>query len=118
MEISYRNYTNGSAPFLRGYQPGDVLIAGWAGTVAIDESLDVFAVAERLFVRHNRDDRPDGQLCPSMSVGDVVVIGETALTVESCGFSICSVDAGDVVTDLPWTRWIHTDQAAVVRSAR
>src|SRR4051812_30358340 len=50
MEISCRNYTNGSAPFLRGYQPGDVLIAGWAGTVSLDESLDVFAAAERVFV--------------------------------------------------------------------
>ena len=34
--------------------------------------------AERFFVRHHRDDWPDGQLCPSMSTGDVVVIGETA----------------------------------------
>ncbi len=74
--MSYRNFTNGSAPFLRGDQPGDVLIAGWAGTVILDESLDVFAAAERVFVSHNRDDRPDGQLCPSMSVGDVLVIGE------------------------------------------
>lgn len=118
MEISYRNYTNGSAPFLCGYQPGDVLIAGWAGTVVLDESLDVFAAAELVFVRHNRDDRPDGQLCPSMSTGDVVVIGETALTVELVGFTICAVDAGDVVTGVSWCQWIHTDQAAVVRSAR
>ena len=117
MEISYRNYTNGSAPFLRGYQPGDVLIAGWAGTVVLDESLDVFAAAERIFVRHNRDDRPDGQLCPSMSVGDVVVIGETALTVESIGFTICTVDATDIVSDVSWCQWIHTDQAAAVRTA-
>ena len=117
MEISYRNYTNGSAPFLRGYQPGDVLIAGWAGTVILDESLDVFAAAERVFVRHNRDDRPDGQLCPSLSVGDVVVLGETALTVESMGFSICTVDAADIVSDLSWRQWIHTDQALAVRAA-
>ena len=118
MEISYRNYTNGSAPFLRGYQPGDVLVAGWAGTVTLDKSLDVFAAAERVFVRHNRDDRPDGQLCPSMSTGDVVVIGETALTVESVGFSICTVNAADIVTDVSWRQWIHTDQAHTVRASR
>ena len=111
MEISYRNYTNGSHPFMRGYAPGDVLIAGWAGTVTLDESLDVFAAAERVFLRHNRDDRPDGQLCPSMSVGDVVVIGETALTVESCGFSICSVAVSDVITDRTWRQWIASADA-------
>jgi len=36
MEISYRNYTNASAGFRRGYELGDVLIAGWAGTVTLD----------------------------------------------------------------------------------
>ena len=91
--------------------PGDVLIAGWVGTVTLDESLDVFAAAERVWVRHNRDDRPDGQLCPSMSVGDVVVIGETALTVESCGFSVCSVDASDVIADRTWRQWIASADA-------
>jgi hypothetical protein len=116
MEISYRNYTNGAAPFMRGYQPGDVLIAGWAGTESLDESLDVFAVAERIWIRHNRDDRPDGQLCPSLSVGDVVVIGETALTVESAGFSICAIDAADVVEDLSWREWIRTADADAARA--
>jgi hypothetical protein len=33
-------------------------------------------LAEDVFARHNRDDRPDGQLCPSMSIGDVVMFGE------------------------------------------
>ena len=111
MEISYRNYTNGSRPFMRGYEPGDVLIAGWAGTVTLDESLDVFAAAERVWVRHNRDDRPDGQLCPSMSVGDVVVLGETALTVEACGFSICTVEGADVISDRTWRQWIASPDA-------
>ena len=118
MEIGYRNFTNGSAPFLRGYEPGDVLIAGWVGTITLDESLDVFAAAERVFAKHNRDDRPDGQLCPSMSVGDVVVLGETALTVQRCGFSICVVDAADVVTHRPWREWIHTDDALTARAGR
>ena len=86
--------------------------------MVLDESLDVFAAAERVFIRHNRDDRPDGQLCPSMSTGDVVVIGEIALTVESVGFTICTVDATDIVTDVSWRHSIHTDQAAAMRSAR
>jgi hypothetical protein len=45
------------------------------------------AIAERLFARHNRDHRPDGQLCPSMSVGDVIVIGE---------------DPDDLIVARPW----------------
>jgi hypothetical protein len=75
----------------------------------------VFA-AERVFVRHNRDDRLDGLPCPSMSTGDVVVIGETDLTIESVGFSACEVDPADVVTDLSWRRWITTDQARAARA--
>src|SRR3954454_20367508 len=96
MEISYRNFTNGSAPFLSGYEPGDVLIAGWVGATPLDEPLDVFAAAEEVFARHNRDDRPDGQLCPSMSVGDVVVFGEEAMSVADIGFARVDVDPSDL----------------------
>lgn len=117
MEIGYRNYTNGSHPFMRGYEPGDVLVEGWAGTLVLDESLDVYAAAERVFVRHNRDDRPDGQLCPSMSVGDVVVIGEVALTVKSFGFAFCAVDVDDIVTT-PWRTWITTPEALAAAERR
>ena len=117
-DISYRNYTNGSALFMRGYEPGDRLIAGWTGTVTVDGPPDAFAIAERIWLRHNRDDRPDGQLCPSMSVGDVVVIAETALTVESCGFSIVTVDPADVVDTIAWRDWIDTADAIAARSGQ
>lgn len=108
MEISYRNYTNASTRY-GGYEPGEVLIAGWAGTITVDESLDVFAAAERIWVLHNSDDRPDDQLCPALSVGDVVVLGETTLTVEPAGWSICTIDAADVRTDQTWRQWIASD---------
>ncbi len=87
-EVNYTNYTNVSRPFMRGYEPGDTLIKGWSGTLDVDNgsTVNIHQLAEDVFMRHNRDDRPDGQLCPSMSVGDVVVIGETALTVETWGF--------------------------------
>jgi len=104
--LAYSNYTNVSHPFLRGYEPGDTLVAGWTGTIAAD-TLDVHQLAERLFERHNRDDRPDGQICPSMSVGDVVVIGEVALTVQSIGFAICTVHPDDVVSDMTWTQYVE-----------
>jgi hypothetical protein len=47
----------------------------------------------------------------------VASISETALTVESFGISICVVNAVDVVTDRSWRRWIHPDEALVVRAA-
>lgn len=116
MEINYRNYTNGSAWMRRGYRPGDVLIAGWADQLEVADPTDAAAIAEHLFMRHNRDDRPDGQMCPSMSVGDVVVIGEIALTVEAVGFSDCSVDPDDIVTGIGWVEWIDTANALAIRA--
>lgn len=44
-----------------------------------------------------------------MSVGDVVVIGETALTVEGVGFSICSLDPADVVESLTWRQYLDAN---------
>ncbi len=105
-EVTYTNYTNGSTSFRRGYEPGDRLIEGWSGSITVDPTDDAYAIAERLFVRHNRDDRPDGQLCPSMSIGDVVVFAETALTVEDVGFRAVGIDRSDIVTDLTWREWV------------
>ncbi len=117
--ITYRNYTNASHPFLRGYRHGDVLIAGWAGTLDVENPsmISVAKLAERLYIRHNGDDRPDGQSCPSMSVGDVVVISETAVSVEGLGFTVCTIDAADIVADLTWLEWITTPQAAAIGEA-
>ena len=44
-----------------------------------------------------------------------VVIGETALTVERFGFSICTVDATDVISDRSWRQWIATVDVAPTR---
>jgi hypothetical protein len=56
-------------------------------------------------VIHNRDDRPDGAMCPSMSVGDVTVIGEIALTVEDIGFRACTIDRADIDTEHTYRQW-------------
>lgn len=117
--IAYRNYTNGAAVFGRGYEPGDTLIAGWAGTIdaeQLDSEAAVRAIAERIFERHNADDRPDGRLCPSMSVGDVIAFGEIAVTVERCGFSRCQIDPADVIADRTWRDWIAAPIATTSNS--
>ena len=105
--ITYTNYTNVSSTYRAGYRPGDCLIEGWSGTMPIDAAtvVDPAAIAELIFERHNRDDRPDGQLCPSMSVGDVTVIGEVVLTIEPVGFRECVLDATDIDRTRTWTQW-------------
>jgi hypothetical protein len=99
--LTYTNYTNLDAGFWRPYEKGDRLVKGWEGDVAWQPSS--IAMLEVLFARHNRDDRPDGQLCPSMSIGDVVVIGEVAHSVDNVGFVAVTVDPADLITDRTWT---------------
>lgn len=56
---------------LGGYMPGDRLVQTYRGAIDAPDPLDA---AWAVVVRHNRDDRPDGRLGPSFSVGDVVAI--------------------------------------------
>lgn len=99
--VRYTNYTNIDASFCRPYEPGDRLVKGWTGDV--DWNPSSIVMLEILFAKHNRDDRPDGRLCPSMSIGDVVIIGEVAHSVDSVGFVAVSVDPADLITDRTWT---------------
>lgn len=57
------------------YCDGDSLVLAFAGTT---EAETISEARERVFSIHNHDDRPDGQVAPSMSVGDVVVLGVDA----------------------------------------
>jgi hypothetical protein len=98
--MQYTNYTNLDAGFWRPYEPGDRLVKGFTGDIEFPRGV---AALEAIFVRHNRDDRPDGQLCPSMSVGDVIVLGETAWSVANVGFTPVTVDPADAITDRTWT---------------
>ncbi len=108
--MRYKNYTNVNREVwgLRGYQPGDQLTRGHEGDIdGYATSFDELRVlAERVFEKHNRDDRPDGQVCPSMSVGDVVVFGEVAMTVMPIGFAAVNLDPADVL-DVTWRDHVH-----------
>lgn len=97
--MRYINYTNLDAGFCRTYEPGDRLVKGWTGEVATPS----VAALDDIFARHNRDDRPDGRLCPSMSVGDVIILGDTAWSVASFGFKPVTVDPADLIADRTWT---------------
>jgi hypothetical protein len=103
---TYTNYSNLDAGFLRVYEAGDRLVRGWVGQI---EGGLPEAVLERIFARHNQDDRPDGQLCPSMSVGDVVVFGWcrsarswSGWSVAPFGFAPVTLMAADLIHDRTW----------------
>lgn len=110
--ISYTNYTNLDSHYDRPYEPGDRLVRGWTGEIdvyasPIDPSKSTMNAAELLFNRHNRDDRPDGQMCPSMSVGDVIVFGEVAVSVDRMGFVFVKLNADDLITDRTWSEAVR-----------
>lgn len=96
--IDYRILHNLDCHFSRPYQPGDRLADGYAGRVSAD---DLSAVCEEVFATHNRDDRPDGKSAPSMSVGDVVIVGETAFSVDRFGFTSVTINTEDLL-NTPW----------------
>lgn len=106
--MRYTNYTNLDSRFCRTYEQGDRLVKGWEGEVDRAEGEVLTTTLERLFMKHNRDDRPDGQLCPSMSIGDVVLLhadsGDKwqAWSVDDCGFVQVLVDPADLITDRTW----------------
>ena len=100
-QISYSLYTNVDGGFMKPYQRGERLADGYSGKIeAADET---WVTLERIFVRHNMDDRPDGQTNPSLSVGDVVVLGNgEAWSVNDAGFVQVEVDPADFL-NMAWT---------------
>ena len=107
----YECWTNVDARFSRSYERGDRLVRGWCDVVASTDPVPRLEVlAEEVFARHNRDDRPDGQLCPSMSIGDVVMFGEVAMSVDDIGFARVDVDLGDLIVDRSWRQVIDQDR--------
>lgn len=70
--IIYDIFHNIDARWMRAYEPTDRLIEGWSGRFDNRDIDDVNSACDVIFAMHNRDDRPDGQLAPSLSVGDVV----------------------------------------------
>jgi hypothetical protein len=113
-QLGYVTYTNVDGGFVRPYEHGDRLVRGYPGEIDVDPA-DLAAAAEAVFVRHNRDDRPDGLTAPSLSVGDVVVFGEVALSVAGVGFVRVALDPDDLITDRSW-REVLAEPAAPVAS--
>lgn len=103
--IGYTNYTNIDGDWRNGYKRGDRLVRGYSGEISPSAAAilnPIASVLELIFSLHNRDDRPDGRLCPSMSIGDVIILGETAFTVTRDGFETVDLDLRDLITDRTW----------------
>lgn len=86
-----------------GYNPRtSTLVLTYSGDVAIVDS-DPTHACQQVFERHNRDDRPDGKLGPSLSTGDIVhLVGVGYFEVCSIGFK--RIDAPDeIVNDRTWS---------------
>jgi hypothetical protein len=67
------------------------------GAAGIGEAL------EEILARHNRDDRPDAHLGPSVSVGDVVLIdGETPFGCAPVGWEAVALAPGTVERRRTW----------------
>lgn len=75
----------------RDFRAGDVLSKGFAGEIDLPEEA-ALAPWEPIFARHNRDDRPDGRMFRSLSVGDVVIAGEMAMACCAIGWEPLSAD--------------------------
>lgn len=98
---------------LGGYRDGDRLVQTYVGQI---EATDPLAAAWAVVERHNRDDRPDGQLGPSFSPGDIVEVsageGQAPRAWAGTGIELEEVDApGNVETERSWTECARELQA-------
>jgi len=85
--------------------------ARWLDPTVYDITVDGDPL-EPIFARHNRDDRPDGRLAPSLSVDDVVAVDGRFWRVEPIGFD--ETDEPDAVDAPTWTdAWKLTENPTV-----
>jgi hypothetical protein len=73
--------------FIDGYHAADKMLMSWEGEVHPNlRSLSVHAILESVFMAFNADDRPNGKIAHSLSMGDVVVLDGAAYKVSMVGF--------------------------------
>ena len=78
-----------------GYEVGDPLASGWSDEIDHVETVNDHLL-EQLWVRHNRDERPDNRTAPSLSMGDVLIVDGNAYTICAVGFRPVVVSEHDV----------------------
>jgi hypothetical protein len=86
--LKYQIWSNTSRRperFLSGYQVGDTMKMSWEGD--LHGLVSTPELLEHLFEMFNRDERPNGQIAHSLSIGDVVVLDGVAFAVVAIGFA-------------------------------
>jgi YodL-like len=93
-----------------GFNTGDELTLAYAGTIEVRDNVLCSSLKDQLFEMFNVDElRPADYRGPSMSVGDVIVIGHNlnlAYAVESCGFKDVTLVINDSPVKMHPARWI------------
>lgn len=73
------------------------------------------AVAARLYDLHSREDDPEAWSYPMIGVGDVLVIGEAAITVTETGLEPTEFDTADGISEADRLEFIAPHLARKVR---
>lgn len=93
------------------YQPGDPMCQTWSGVIEWSADGQVIrgdlmeGAAWAVLSRHNRGDRPDGQVGPSFGSGDVVVLDTPEGTVAYAavrGTAMVRVPVPENIDPRPW----------------
>lgn len=91
-------WVRGERPPFVTYNEGDLLVRTYEGEQG--SRGDPVVALEQIFARHNADDRPDGNVGPSLSIGDVVVLGDQAHAVHFIGWKNVPVPTN--ISDKTW----------------
>ena len=106
MNTSYTLWTNLDSRFRGQYEAGSHrLVRGYMSTTPLEQDSDDrddLLLCEEIWQLHNRDNRPDGQMAPSLSVGDVIELPGGSYSVCGEGFAQVEMLATDQITDRNW----------------
>lgn len=109
--MNYQLLHNQDSRFNRPGTLDDTYVMGWTGEIlgrsAQADLQPNVNIADRIYSMHNRDDRPDGAMRPSLSVGDVIVISDPfghnrrVVTVDRIGFADLDGLPTNLLVDYP-----------------
>lgn len=106
MDTRYTLWTNLDSRFRGPYVAGSHrLVRGYIRTAPFEQEPDDredLTLCEEIWQLHNRDNRPDGRMAPSLSVGDVIELQCGSYSVCGEGFVRVEMLATDQITDRNW----------------
>lgn len=102
MRILYSLLHNADAMFMRPGKVDDRYVRGHVGELHVKDGSTPEQMLESVFALHNWDDRPDAKRRPSLSVGDVVILGlDEYWTVDMTGWKKLEALPGSLLDEYP-----------------